>query len=186
MNPKDIIENSAKVIQDCATHAELVEQITQKICQAFSEQRKILLAGNGGSAAEATHIAAEFVGKFNMERKGLPAISLAADLSAITSIGNDYGFEKIFSRQIEALGNRGDIFIALTTSGNSENLIEAVATAKKMGLIVICLLGKGGGKLKGQGYLEIVVGSNNTAHIQEAHLVLLHSVCELVDAKLFK
>ena len=162
-----------------------IEEAAEIIIDALRNNKKIILAGNGGSASQASHIAAEFVGRYKIERKGLPAIALATDLAAITAIGNDYGFDRIFERQLEALGNENDVFIALSTSGNSKNLIKAVEKAKKMNLKVIGLLGKDGGAMKNTSSVEIIVPSDNTPRIQEAHLMILHIICELADEKLF-
>lgn len=156
------------------------------IVDALKSNKKILIAGNGGSASMSSHIAAEFVGKYKIERKGLPAIALTTDLSAITSIGNDYDFDKIFERQMEALGNQGDVLIVLSTSGNSKNLVKAAEAAKRLNIHVIGLLGKGGGKLKNAPNIEMIVPSDNTPRIQEAHLMILHIICEIVENKLFE
>ena len=142
---------------------------------------KILLAGNGGSAADAQHLAAEFVGRFVKERRGLAAIALTTDTSALTSIGNDYGFDYIFSRQIEALGAADDVFIGISTSGNSPNIVQAVAAARATRLKIILLLGKNGGILRGLGDVEIIVPSDTTARIQEMHLLIGHIICQIVD-----
>ena len=163
-----------------------IEEAAELVLNALKNNKKIILAGNGGSAEMSSHIAAEFVGRYKLERKGLPAISLASDLASVTSIGNDYGFERIFERQLEALGNEGDVLIALSTSGNSANIIKATEKAKKMNIQVIGLLGKDGGKLKNTSSVEIIVPSNNTPRIQEAHLMILHIICEIVENKLFE
>ena len=180
-----MVEESSKTIKSCESLAQQIEKAAELAISALKNNKKILLAGNGGSASQASHIAAEFVGRYKIERKGMPAISLASDLSAITSIGNDYGFDSVFERQIEALGNEGDVFIALTTSGNSKNIIKAAEKAKKMNIKVIALLGKDGGKMKSISDVEIIVPSDNVPRIQECHLIILHIICELVDNKLF-
>jgi D-sedoheptulose 7-phosphate isomerase len=142
---------------------------------------KILVAGNGGSAADAQHFAAEFVAMYKIKRQAHPAIAFTTDTSILTAIGNDYTFENIFSRQMEALGRKGDIFFAFTTSGNSKNLIKAIKEAKKRGVITVALLGKGGGKTKKLADHEIVVPSNNTARIQELQKLIFHSIAEEVE-----
>ena len=180
---KSMIEESAEVKKLILSLSPQIEQAVNMIINALKNNKKIFLAGNGGSASQSSHIAAEFVGRYNIERKGLPAIALTADLSAITAIGNDYGFDAIFERQLEALGNDDDVFIALSTSGNSPNIIKAVEKAKKMNIKVIGLLGKDGGKLKNTSNVEIIVPSENTPRIQEAHLMILHIICELVEKK---
>ena len=182
---KSMIKESAETKRSVQELSPQIEKSVQLIINALKNNKKILIAGNGGSASQASHIVAEFVGRYKIERKGMPAIALTTDLAAITAIGNDYGFDAIFERQIEALGNDGDVFIALSTSGNSPNIIKAVEKAKKMNIHVIGLLGKDGGKLKNTSSVEIVVPSNNTPRIQEAHLMILHIICELVDKELF-
>ncbi len=142
---------------------------------------KILICGNGGSAADSQHFAAEIVGRFEKERKGFPAIALTTDTSALTAIGNDYGFDQIFSRQVEALGEKGDILIGISTSGNSENIIKAVEKAKKLKMFTIGFLGKDGGKLKDIVDKAFIVKHNNTARIQEVHLTLEHTICKIID-----
>jgi D-sedoheptulose 7-phosphate isomerase len=143
---------------------------------------KILLAGNGGSAADAQHIAAELTGRFVKERRGLPAIALTTDTSAMTAIANDYGFDRVFARQIEALGNENDVFIGISTSGNSPNIVEAVKVAQEKGLQNLILTGKDGGILRGVGEVQIVVPSDITARIQEMHILIGHLICEYIDA----
>ena len=142
---------------------------------------KIMIAGNGGSAADAQHIAAELVGRFTTERRALAAIALTTDTSILTSIGNDYGFNSIFARQIQGLGKSGDVFIAISTSGNSANIMEAVKEAKIQGVKTIGWLGKLGGALKILVDLPIVIDSNDTARIQEMHILIGHILCEYID-----
>ena len=142
---------------------------------------KILIAGNGGSAADAQHFAAELVGRFMTERKGLPAMALTTDTSIITSIANDYDYNRIFSRQIEALANEGDIFVGISTSGNSANIIEAVNEAKEKGVKTIGFLGKDGGKLKELCDMVLLVPNNATARVQEAQELSYHLICQVVD-----
>lgn len=137
----------------------------------------IYIAGNGGSAADAQHFAAELVGRFVMERRGYPAVALTTDSSALTSIGNDYGFDKVFSRQLEALATSKDCFIAITTSGNSENLLEALEYTRAHGIPSILLTGRDGGKGKDLADISVVVPSTTTSHIQEMHLVMYHAWC---------
>jgi len=151
------------------------------ISKAFANDRKLLLCGNGGSAADAQHIAAEFVNKFLLDRRPLPAIALTTDTSIITSVANDYSYEKIFSKQIQALGVKGDILLAISTSGNSKNIISAVKTAKAKGLYTIGLLGGDGGKILPLVDLPILVESNEIPRIQEVHIMAGHLICELVE-----
>lgn len=146
----------------------------------------LLIAGNGGSAADSQHFAAELVGRYKKERPAWPAIALTTDTSALTAIGNDYGFEQVFSRQVEALGKKGDLLILISTSGNSPNLLRALEKARERGLSTLALLGRDGGKLKGRCDLEIIVPSANTPRIQEMHISIIHIVCELVESELAK
>ena len=178
-----------------AEHISLIEDINANlsreiqtsvnwILEAIQKQKKILLAGNGGSAADAQHIAAEFVGRFQRNRRALPAIALTTDTSILTAIGNDFGFEKIFSRQVEALNSPGDIFLAISTSGNSQNLIEAVKVCKDSAVKSIGLLGSDGGKLRDWVDLPIIVKSQSTARVQEVHITIAHILCELIEMAL--
>ncbi|MBI2661416.1 D-sedoheptulose 7-phosphate isomerase [Candidatus Woesearchaeota archaeon] len=165
--------------------ADRIEEASNIVIKSLRNGNKILLAGNGGSATMASHIAAEFVGRYRKERKALPSIALTTDIAALTAISNDYGYDTVFSRQIEALAKPGDALITLTTSGNSQNLINAVHAAKKLSVNTISLSGKDGGKMKGMADMEIIVPSNNTPKIQEMHLLILHSICELAEEKIF-
>ena len=171
---KNKISNSPKILDE-------LKLIVLEINECLRQGGKILLAGNGGSAADAQHFASEIVGRFKKERKGYPAIALTTDSSILTAWSNDYGFDTIFSRQIEALGREGDIFFGISTSGNSKNIIEAVKKAKELGVINVCLLGKDGGKLKDLTDFSVVVPSVNTPIIQECHIMLIHIICEEVE-----
>lgn len=145
---------------------------------------KLLLMGNGGSAADAQHIAAEFIGRFKKDRKALPAIALTTDTSTLTCLGNDYGFENIFSRQVEALVRKGDAVIGISASGNSENVFRALQRANGLGAATIGLLGNDGGRMKEVVHKAIVVPSNDTARIQEAHITIGHIICEIIEQEL--
>ncbi len=164
---------------------ELLQHDIQKACQmavnCIKKGNKILIFGNGGSAADAQHIAAELTGRYKCERQGLPAIALTTDTSALTAIGNDYGFEKIFARQVEALASRGDLIWGISTSGNSENVLKAFEMAKKLGCQTLGLSGKGGGKMNKNCDLNIVIPSDDTPRIQEMHILIGHIVCQAVD-----
>lgn len=151
---------------------------------ALASGKKLLLCGNGGSAADAQHIAAEFVGRFLKDRRALPAIALTTDTSAMTAIANDYGFERIFSRQVEALGAAGDVLIAISTSGKSPNILAAADQAKAQKLSVIAFTGKGASPLDDRANITLAVPSSYTPHIQQAHITLLHTMCELVERQL--
>ena len=164
-----------------AGSSELIEEIAEKLYATFQSGNKVLLCGNGGSAADAQHVAAEFVGRYETERKALPAIALTTDTSALTALANDYDAERIFSRQVEALAVQGDCLIAISTSGNSPNVIAAVMAARSKGCTVIGLTGAGGKKLAGLCDLCFLVPSLRTARIQEAHITVAHIWCEIVD-----
>ncbi|MDP3939014.1 MAG: D-sedoheptulose 7-phosphate isomerase [Deltaproteobacteria bacterium] len=155
------------------------------LVEAFRAGQKVLLFGNGGSASDAQHIAAEFVNRFKMDRPGLPAIALTTDTSILTSIGNDFDFKEIFARQVAALGREGDVVIAISTSGSSPNVIRGVEAAKEIPLHVIGFSGRGGGKLAKLSDIALVVPSDTTSHIQESHITAGHVLCELVDEALF-
>ncbi len=146
--------------------------------------KKILVAGNGGSAAEAQHFVAEIVGRFKTERSGYSAITLSADTSIITAISNDYGYENVFGRQIEALGEQDDVLLILSTSGNSPNIIEALKVAKKNKIRTIALLGNDGGLARNLSDIDVTVPSTDTTRIQEVHLLLIHAWCEIIDKHL--
>ncbi len=158
----------------------------ERISQAFTADRKLMICGNGGSAADAQHIAAEFVNRFMLERPPLPAIALTTDSSVITSIGNDYSFEDIFSKQIKAIGMEGDVLLAITTSGNSGNVISAVKAARGLGIYTVTFTGGDGGRVRSLADMALVVKSNTTARIQEAHSLAGHVICQLVDHILFQ
>lgn len=159
-----------------------VERVSQAILNSLLNKGKLLTCGNGGSAADALHLAEELVGRYKAERRGLPAICLNSDVTAITCIGNDYGYDSIFSRQVEALGNRGDVIVGFSTSGNSPNVMAAFKKAKEKGILTVLLGGKDGGKMKGLCDFELIVPSNTTARIQEVHTLILHQWLEAIDA----
>lgn len=182
-----LLEDSLK-IKDTFIRENLsnLVQAAEKIALAFTSDRKLLLCGNGGSAADAQHIAAEFVNRYTLERPPLPAIALTTDTSVITSIGNDYSFDDIFSKQVKALGVEGDVLLAISTSGNSTNVLSAVKDARSQGIYTIGLIGKDGGKLAGLVELALMVKNNVTPRIQEAHILAGHILCHLVDYILFQ
>jgi len=177
--------DSAAVKQQFARdHADRIAQVAALLVTAFREGHKVLLFGNGGSATDAAHIAAEFVGRYKRERKPLPAIALATDIAAITCIANDYGFDELFARQVRAHGQQGDIAIGISTSGNSPNVLKGIEAARECGLITIAWTGGTGGKLAGLVDHPFVVPSTVTARIQESHITLGHVLCELVEETL--
>jgi D-sedoheptulose 7-phosphate isomerase len=161
-------------------------RLAEKIATAFTNDGKVMLCGNGGSAADAQHIAAEFINRFEMERPPLPALALTTDTSVITCIANDYCFEDIFSKQVKALGLEGDVLLAISTSGNSVNVLNAVEAAKAQEIYVCGLAGGDGGKLKEIADSCLVVESKSTARIQETHILMGHIICMLVDYLLFQ
>ncbi|MDO8722649.1 MAG: D-sedoheptulose 7-phosphate isomerase [Syntrophales bacterium] len=163
-----------------------IVRIVEAITGVLKAGNKILLFGNGGSAADAQHLAAEFVNRFIIERPPLPAISLSTDTSVITSIGNDYDFSEIFSKQIKAIGQPGDIAWGISTSGNSPNVIKAMEVAKKIGMITIGLTGKDGGKIAQIADYSLNVSSSSVPRVQEVHITVGHVICEMVDFKLFQ
>ena len=176
---------SASVKQQFAReHADRIVQVVTLMVRAFREGHKVLLFGNGGSATDAAHIAAEFVGRYKRERNPLPAIALATDIAAITCIANDYGFEELFARQVRAHGQKGDVAIAISTSGNSPNVLKGAEAARACGLTTICWTGGTGGKLAGMVDYPFVVPSSVTARIQESHITLGHILCELIEEEL--
>ena len=187
---KKIIEksflDSAGIIKKSLTLSTKIETAVEMICDCIRNGHVVYLFGNGGSAADAQHIAAELIGRYKMERNSIPAISLSTDTSILTSISNDYSFSKIFSRQCDALVNEDDVIIAISTSGNSKNVINGVITAKKKKAKIVGLLGNNGGKLKKIVDIPLTVESNSTARIQEVHRVIYHIICELVEIELMK
>ena len=164
-----------------------IARVSEVSLAAMKNGNKLLLFGNGGSAADAQHIAAEFVGRFAFDRPALPALALSVNTSCVTAIGNDYGFDQVFSRQLEALARPGDVAIGFSTSGNSPNVLHAISTAKKMGLQTVALTGTPGGKLKQAADLDhcVCVPSSETPRIQECHILIGHIVSELVEQELF-
>jgi D-sedoheptulose 7-phosphate isomerase len=161
-----------------------VVRAADAIGASFSEGGKLLVFGNGGSAADSQHMAAELVGRFARERAGLPAVALATDTSFITSLGNDYGFERVFARQIDALGRRGDVAHAISTSGASPNVLHAQEVARTRGLRTIALTGRDGGTIGRAAEIHINVPDASTARVQEVHITLIHAICELLDRSL--
>lgn len=161
-----------------------IETLAQKIIECFKKGGKVILMGNGGSAGDAQHIAAEFVGRYKKERKSYPALALNTNTSSLTAIGNDYGYDVSFSRQVEGFANKGDVVIGISTSGNSKNVYKALELAKQKGCYTAAFLGKDGGNIKDIADLAIIVRSNNTPRIQECHIFIGHTLCELVEKEL--
>jgi len=184
----DKINQTLRVKQNILKDNKLIEkidEITRAIINAYKENKKVVLFGNGGSAADAQHLACELVGKFYLERKALAAIALTTNTSELTAVANDYNFNRVFARQVEALVNSGDIVIGITTSGNSLNVIEGIKEAKLRGAIAIGFTGASGGKLKENVDYLLTVPSEDTPIIQESHIMVGHIICYLVEKELF-
>jgi D-sedoheptulose 7-phosphate isomerase len=174
-----------KLLVEDGNYHQLICEVCEKAIETYQNGKKILLAGNGGSAADAQHLAGELVSRFYFDRPGLPALALTTDTSILTAIGNDYGYESIFSRQIEANGYQGDLFIGLSTSGNSLNVIKAMEACKDKGIITVGLTGITGGKLAGYCDYCIKVPSAETPRIQETHILIGHIICAAIEDALF-
>lgn len=182
---KTIIQSSTVIANSVSLLSE-IEQTINTITNCIENGNKIILFGNGGSAADAQHIAAELIGRFAMERKSYPALSLTTDSSIMTSIANDYSFDVVFTRQCESLVSRGDVVIGISTSGNSNNVLNGLRISKKRGAITIGLLGNKGGSIKKEVDISIIVNSASTPRIQEAHRTIYHIICEAVEMNLTK
>jgi len=178
---KESIKVKEKTLQE---QSKIIAQIAKRIIQCYQQGKKIIFFGNGGSAADAQHLATELISRFQKERKSLPAISLTTDTSALTAIGNDYGFEKIFSRQVEGIVGKGDLVIGISTSGNSLNVIEGIKEAKRKGAYTVGFLGATGGELRNLVDLAFCVPSQVTARIQETHITVGHIICQIVEEEL--
>jgi D-sedoheptulose 7-phosphate isomerase len=181
---QEIINSSSKNILQVEKNSSQIESTVLKIISTIKNGNKIILFGNGGSAADAQHIAAEFIGRFQLERKSFPAIALSTDSSVITSLSNDYSFDLIFSRQCESLVDKNDLAIGISTSGNSKNVVNGLQTAKQIGAYTIGLLGHTDGQINKIVDIAINVDSKSTARIQEAHRIIYHIICELVEKNL--
>ncbi len=179
-----IISESSSLILTSKNISDKIEQAVNEIVNCLKKGNKIIIFGNGGSAADAQHVAAEFIGRFQRERESLPAISLTTDSSILTSLGNDYSFDVVFSRQCESLVSKGDVVIGISTSGNSKNVENGIITSMKKGAKTIGLLGEDGGTIKKFVDISIQIPSKNTARIQEVHRVIYHIICDLVERKI--
>lgn len=183
----DVISDHLKIIDNLRSiYSDDISSACQKIIEVIKNGGTIFFCGNGGSAADCQHLAAEFVGRFELERKPLKAISLTVDSSALTCISNDYDFDNVFSRQLEALGNSGDLLVAISTSGQSKNIINCLIKACNMNIGTIALLGNDGGMAKDLAELNLIVPSSSTARIQEAHILLGHIFCLAIDNEFLK
>lgn len=183
---KDIIERAVR--GSISVNEEILSSLQDDITRAaglmaasLGKRGKILVFGNGGSAADSQHMAAELVGRFKAERRPFAAIALTTDTSILTAVANDYGYDNVFSRQVEALGSPGDVAVGISTSGNSKNVVEAIAKARSMGLATVAIAGCGGGRLASASDVSIAVGSKDTARIQEAHITIIHILCEIIE-----
>jgi D-sedoheptulose 7-phosphate isomerase len=162
-----------------------IAEVVGLVADALAKGRKLLIMGNGGSAADAQHFAAEIVGRFKMERRALPAIALTTDSSILTAVGNDYGFDHVFRRQVEAFAAAGDVVIGISTSGSSANVFAALMAAREIGCTTVGLLGRDGGTIAGISDIPLVVPVPDTPRVQEAHVTIIHIICELVEKRLF-
>jgi len=178
------IDAKQALLKDSAFH-ELVAQVAMQIVKSLRAGGKVLFFGNGGSAADAQHLAAEFTGRYLKERRALPALALHANTSALTAIGNDYGFEFVFARQLEALGKEGDVAVGISTSGNSSNVVRAMEAAKAKSIYTVALVGASGGAMKELADCALCMPSNETPRIQECHILTGHLICEIVEEMLF-
>ncbi len=181
MNIKQRIEEHIEVAKQVLADTKMIEQALEMTAQTVKSGRTVFFCGNGGSAADAQHLAAEFVGRFVRERDGLPAVALTTDTSILTAVGNDYGFDTVFARQVQALARPGDLVIGLSTSGNSPNVLAAFAAAQKQGAATIAFAGRTGGKMKEVADCTITVPADKTARIQEMHILIGHILCEWID-----
>ena len=181
-----ILQDAIDTKQRLVGHLEPIERSARLLIEAFAEGHKVLVCGNGGSAADAQHMAGELVGRFQMERPGLPCVALTTDTSIMTACANDFGYEEVFARQVGAMGAAGDVLIGISTSGNSANVIRAFEAAAGAGMQRVALTGNDGGHIaKMDGVLSIVVPSCSTQRIQEGHITIIHVLCELVEDALF-
>ncbi len=163
----------------------IIEDVAKECVTVYKSSKKTILAGNGGSAADAQHIAAELVGRYGFDRPSLPSLALTTDTSNLTAIGNDYGYDKVFSRQLEGMGQEGDLFIGISTSGNSLNVINAFKSAKTKNIKTVALVGRDGGEMAKLADFAIVVPSNDTPRIQESHILIGHIICDVIEKEIF-
>ena len=185
---KDQIKKSYETKQAIYKNEDLlnkIEDVAQRCVTLYKTDKKTILAGNGGSAADAQHIAAELVGRYGFDRPSIPSLALTTDTSNLTAIGNDYGYDQVFSRQVEGMGQKGDIFIGISTSGNSVNIIKAFESARKKGITTIALTGRDGGLMAKIADVALVVPSNSTPRIQESHILIGHILCDIIEKETF-
>ena len=173
-----------KILEDVA-FLEKIAEVIKVTVEVYKNKKKILIAGNGGSAADAQHFAAELVGRYGFDRPSLPALALTTDTSNLTAIGNDYGYDFVFSRQLEGMAQEGDLFIGISTSGNSENILNAFKSAKEKGVITVALTGRDGDKMADAADYTLIVPSDATPRIQESHLLIEHMICDAIEKEMF-
>ena len=183
---EELIKESMTAKKEFISEAPNINNAANRIVKAFKDGKKILICGNGGSAADSQHMAAELVGRYKLERRGLPAIALTTDSSILTAWSNDYNYEKVFSRQVEALAKKGDVIVGISTSGNSKNVINAFLRGSEIGTINISLTGKDGGEIKKISDININSNSTNTPRIQECHMTAYHIICEIVEREMME
>ncbi len=181
---KQSLEGHSKAFKFLAENCRLIEDMAALFVTTLKNNGKIIFMGNGGSAADAQHLAAELVGRFKKDRKSLPALALSVNTSILTAIGNDYGFDKVFVRQIESLANSGDLVVGISTSGKSANIIAAIRRAKELNIKTAALLGKDGGELSGLADMSLILPLNDTPRIQEMHILIGHIICEIIEENL--
>ena len=186
---KDQIKKSYETKQAIYENEDLlnkIEEVAQECVDLYrNTNKKTILAGNGGSAADAQHIAAELVGRYGFDRPSIPSLALTTDTSNLTAIGNDYGYDQVFSRQLEGMGQEGDIFIGISTSGNSLNIIKAFESAKKKNIMTVALTGRDGGKMAKMADIALIVPSDATPRIQESHILIGHILCDIIEKEIF-
>ncbi|MDP1783880.1 MAG: D-sedoheptulose 7-phosphate isomerase [Sulfuricurvum sp.] len=184
---KQIADSAAtkQAILENETLITMIETVAKACVAVYRNGKKTMLAGNGGSAADAQHIAAELVGRYGFDRPSIPSLALTTDSSNLTAIGNDYGYDKVFSRQLEGMGQEGDLFIGISTSGNSQNIINAFESAKERGITTVALTGRDGGKMGEMADFAIIIPSNATPRIQESHILIGHILCDIIEKELF-
>ena len=181
---QDSFETKQKLLADTKT-LKTIEAVARECIALYKADKKTLLVGNGGSAADAQHIAAELVGRYGFDRPSISSIALTTDTSNLTAIGNDYGYDKVFSRQVEGVGREGDLLIGISTSGNSQNIINSFTSAKEKNIITVALTGRDGGKMAEMADYAIIVPSNSTPRIQESHILIGHILCDIIEKELF-
>ena len=177
-------QTKQKILEDDIFLKKIADVIKASIA-VYKNDKKILIAGNGGSAADAQHFAAELVGRYGFDRPSLPALALTTDTSNLTAIGNDYGYDQVFSRQLEGMGQEGDLFIGISTSGNSQNILNAFTSAKAKGITTVALTGRDGGKMAEVADYTLIVPSDATPRIQESHLLIEHMICDAIEKEMF-